>query len=322
MKKSELTPEYMEENAFWHITSKLNVESIARSGLVPRDGQRNGENKSAEDKVPRVFFSQGLDGVLEQANNLASIMNDFIRNISKTNTGYDGKDINKKLQEFINSSSNDNAEKNDSKNGGFIDLSIFIMEDAFKNGIDQNLTGQDIDRIVYDIVTTIWKNNVCLKANLKEGIDYSSNDTNYSSNGEVKVPMTKRNMHTFEGHTVTPDKIEIIVDENGHPRTTWDIFKEMAIFYKETYPDKDYLPVEEWESAYQDENGQIIYTGEIKHDKDYLSMFMEMEQSHTKSTQDLGKETLDEQKDTALLDKINEVILSQDKSITKQIEDK
>ena len=84
MKNSELKVNYLDENTFWHITSKLNIESIQKNGLVPRDGKRNGKNTSAEDPVPRVFFSQGLEGVLGQANNLAFLMNAVIKNIEKT----------------------------------------------------------------------------------------------------------------------------------------------------------------------------------------------------------------------------------------------
>lgn len=278
MKKSQLNEEYMNENTFWHITSKLNIESITEYGLVPRDGKRNGESKSAEDPVPRVFFSQGLEGVLGQANNLALLINNFIENIKKTEIrDTEKRDIKKKTQEFINNSANNKIEKKDNKNGGFIDIANFIKDDLFKDGIDINLTKHDLDKMVYDIVTTIWENDICLRANLEEGVDYSWNDTNYNAKGTKKVPMTKRNMHTFEGHTITSNKIEIITDEKGNPRTTWDVFKEMAMFYKKEYPNKKYLPVEEWESGFLDENGQIVYTGEFNHEKDYLSLFIEME---------------------------------------------
>lgn len=51
------------------------------------------------------------------------------------------------------------------------------------------------------------------------------------------------------------------------------------MFYKKEHTDKQYLPVEEWQSGYMDENGKIVYTGEINHEKDYLSMFIEIEKS-------------------------------------------
>ena len=126
MKKSQLNEEYMNENTFWHITSKLNIESITEYGLVPRDGKRNGESKSAEDPVPRVFFSQGLEGVLGQANNLALLINNFIENIKKTEIrDTEKRDIKKKTQEFINNSANNKIEKKDNKNGGFIDSKFY-----------------------------------------------------------------------------------------------------------------------------------------------------------------------------------------------------
>ena len=71
----------------------------------------------------------------------------------------------------------------------------------------------------------------------------------------------------------------MITDENGKPRSTWDVFKEMALFYKREHPDKKYLPVEEWQSGYMNENGEIVYTSEINHEKDYLSMFIEIEKN-------------------------------------------
>lgn len=279
MKNSELKVNYLDENTFWHITSKLNIESIQKNGLVPRDGKRNGKNTSAEDPVPRVFFSQGLEGVLAQANNLAFLINEFIKNIEKTDDGDNGKNVKEKMQEFLNNSVNNEIEKKENSNGGFIDIANFIKEDIFKNGINKNLNEHDLNKIIYNITKTIWENDVCLKANLQENVDYSWNDTNYSATGNQKRPMTKKNMHAFEGHTITSDKLEMITDENGKPRSTWDIFKEMALFYKREHPDKKYLPVEEWQSGYMNENGEIVCTGEINHEKDYLSMFIEIEKN-------------------------------------------
>lgn len=280
MKECELKEKYMDENTFWHITSILNMEGIKKHGLVPRDGKRNGKSKSAEDPVPRVFFSQGLEGVLGQANNLAFLVDTFVNDIKRADGGEKGESIRKRIQEFINNSTNDNIEKKDDKNGGFIDLANYIKDDVFKNGIDKNLTGQDIDRIVYDIVTTIFENDICLKVNLEEGIDYSWDDVNYDVKGIQKVPMTKKNMHTFEGRTITSDKIEVVTDKNGNPRTAWDVFKEMSKFYKKEHPKKEYLPVEEWQSGFVDENGKLIYNGEVNHRKDYLSLFIEMEEKN------------------------------------------
>lgn len=288
MKNSELKVNYLDENTFWHITSKLNIESIQKNGLVPRDGKRNGKNTSAEDPVPRVFFSQGLEGVLGQANNLAFLMNAFIKNIEKTNDGDSGENVKEKMQDFLNNSVNNGIEKKEDINGGFIDIANFIKKDIFKNGINKNLNEQDLSKIIYNITKTIWENDVCLKANLEENKDYSWNDINYSATGNKKVAMTKRNMHAFEGHTITSDKIEMITDENGKPRSTWDVFKEMALFYKKEHPDKKYLPVEEWKSGYMNENGEIVYTDKINHEKDYLSMFIEIEKSEKEESKNIA----------------------------------
>lgn len=321
MKKSELKKEYLDEKSFWHITSKLNIDSIEKNGLVPRDGNRNGLNKSLEDPVPRVFFSQGLEGVLAQANNLAYLVNNFLNNIERTNNGENGKNTKNKMNEFLNKGVNSKMEKYE--NGGFIDIVTFLKEDIFKNGINEKLTEEDIDRITYDITKTIWENDVCLKANLREEIDYSWKDTNYNAKGTRKTPMTKKNMHAFEGHRINTDLLEIISDKKGKPRTTWDVFKEMSLFYKKEYPNKKYLPVEEWKTG-KDKYGEIIYAG---HRKDYLSMFIEMEKSEKEkivekynieksskifSKQQIGKltiNTLTKQKDAAynkILDKVYE----------------
>lgn len=143
-------------------------------------------------------------------------------------------------------------------------------------------------------------------------------------------------MHAFEGHTIATDIIEIITDENGNPRTTWDVFKEMAMFYKKEHPDREWLPVEEWQSGFEDENGQIVYSGEINHRKDYLSMFMEIErleqlhiatehkkletltgnQTKAKSIQGLVQESIDGLPDLTTLDDIEQQNVS---NITKGI---
>ena len=264
MKNSELNKNCLDENTFWHITSKLNIKSIQKNGLVPHNGKRNGKLISPEDPVARVFFSQGLEGVLGQANNMASIIDSVVENIERTDEGDNGKNVKEKMDEFLNNE----IEGKDAKNGGFIDIANFIKEDIFKNGIDKNLNEHDLNKIIYSVTKTIWENDICLKANLKENEDYSWNDTNYSVTGKEKRPMTKKNMHTFEGRAVTSDKIEIITDENGKTRTTWDVFKEMALVYKKEYPDKKYLPEEEWQED-----------GKLSHEKDYLSMFIEIEKS-------------------------------------------
>ena len=264
MKNSELNKNYLDENTFWHITSKLNIKSIQKNGLVPHNGKRNGKLISPEDPVARVFFSQGLEGVLGQANNMASIIDRVVENIERTDEGDNGKKVKEKMDKFLNNE----IEGKDAKNGGFIDIITFIKEDMFKNGINKNLNEQDLNKIIYNISKTIWENEICLKANIEEDIDYSWKDTNYSATGDKKRPMTKKNMHTFEGHAVTSDKIVIITDENGKTRTTWDVFKEMALVYKKEYPDKKYLPVEEWQED-----------GKNNHEKDYLSMFIEIEKS-------------------------------------------
>lgn len=279
MKNSELKEEYLDEETFWHITSKLNIESIRKSGLVPQDGMRDGVLKSKEDPEARVFFSYGLEAFLAQANNLAKIVHDRIDRKEKTMEGDNGENTNEVMQEFLN------------HKGGFINIMTFIDEEMFKNGINKNLSEQDLDKITYDISKSIWQNYVCLKADLEEGVDYSWDDYNFNNEGTKKVEMTKKNMHVFKNHVINPNKLEIITDSKGNPRSTWDVFKEMAKEYKDKYPDKSYLPVEEWRSGEDDKNSKnrkTTYTGEINHEKDYLSMFIEMEKQEKLQTKDIA----------------------------------
>lgn len=169
---------------------------------------------------------------------------------------------------------------------------------------------QDLNQIIYHITKTIWENDICLKSNLKENVDYSWNDINYSVTGNKKRLMTKKNMHAFEGHTITSDKIELITDENENPRSTWDVFKEMALFYKREHPDKKYLPVEEWQSGYMNKNGEIVYTGEINHEKDYLSMFIEIEKNEKIELRNIAREFAKE-KEIALKKEEAKVVFEQ-----------
>ena len=117
------------------------------------------------------FFSQGLEGVLSQANNTPYLINSCLKGIRKTSNGDSEKDIKKRIQQFFNNSK--------VSNGGFIDYVNFIREILFKDGINENLTEQELDKITYDIVKPLWENDVCLKVSLIEDIDYSWNDVIY-----------------------------------------------------------------------------------------------------------------------------------------------
>ena len=154
MKNSELSKKCLDENTFWHITSKLNIKSIKKNGLVPHNGKRNGKLISPEDPVARVFFSQGLEGVLGQANNMASIIDRVIENIERKDEGNNGKNVKEKMDEFLNNE----IDGKDAKNCGFIDIITFIKEDMIKNGINRNLNEQDLNKIIYDIAkkTYLW----------------------------------------------------------------------------------------------------------------------------------------------------------------------
>ena len=102
------------------------------------------------------------------------------------------------MNEFLNKGFNDETEKYE--NGGFIDIVTFIKEDIFKNGINENLTEEDLEKITYDITKTIWENDVCLKANLRDKIDYSWEDHNYNAKGTKKYLWQKEYAYIWRTH--------------------------------------------------------------------------------------------------------------------------
>lgn len=280
MERNELKKEYLDENTFWHITNKINLENVEKNGLIPSDGNRNGKSVSNEDKEPRVFFSQGLEAVLEQANNLGRIINEQLKRIKITHNGSKGKNAGQRLESLYNNIKKGNFDKNKYLNGGFIDSCNFLFDedstisDMFPEGLAPDV---DYDKLTYDIYKTLCENFICFKGNLKEGEDYSyKTDYNYDREGKKKLPMTKKNMHAFRGHTILPEKLELMSERDGKPLTVWDTYKKMAEQYRVLHPEKSYLPVDEWDS-WTDSKGVVHKLDEIHHERDYLSEFIERE---------------------------------------------
>ena len=52
----------------------------------------------------------------------------------------------------------------------------------------EGISKGNFQKIIYNIAKTIWENEICLKANIEEDIDYSWKDTNYSATGDKKRP--------------------------------------------------------------------------------------------------------------------------------------
>ena len=274
MRNSKLKEEYMKEESFWHVTNKKNLESIREKGMVPKDGKRDGVLKSEIDPVPRVFFSHGLEAVLWQANNLAYLIDNFCtEQIEVKEDGYDRKELNKEIKKFL-----EDKENGKENTKGFIDIGLFLQEKINSKGISKSITEKDLEKVAYNLTKSLWENSIYIKANLKDGIDYSyEKDFNYIRGGKTK-PMDKANMHTFEGRSIESEKLEVMSDNEGKPLNSWEVLKQMAEYYKKENPDKEHLPVRVTSRGYTDENGKTVILEDTP-EKDYISIFMDMEKN-------------------------------------------
>ena len=274
MRNSKLKEEYMKEESFWHVTNKKNLESIREKGMVPKDGKRDGVLKSEIDPVPRVFFSHGLEAVLWQANNLAYLIDNFCtEQIEVKEDGYNRKELNKEIKKFL-----EDKENGKENTKGFIDIGLFLQEKINSKGISKSITEKDLEKVAYNLTKSLWENSIYIKANLKDGIDYSyEKDFNYIRGGKTK-PMDKANMHTFEGRSIESEKLEVMSDNEGKPLNSWEVLKQMAEYYKKENPDKEHLPVRVTSRGYTDENGKTVILEDTP-EKDYISIFMDIEKN-------------------------------------------
>ena len=274
MRNSKLKEEYMKEESFWHVTNKKNLESIREKGMVPKDGKRDGVLKSEIDPVPRVFFSHGLEAVLWQANNLAYLIDNFCtEQIKVKEDGYNRKELNKEIKKFL-----EDKENGKENTKGFIDIGLFLQEKINSKGISKSITEKDLEKVAYNLTKSLWENSIYIKANLKDGIDYSyEKDFNYIRGGKTK-PMDKANMHIFEGRSIESEKLEVMSDNEGKPLNSWEVLKQMAEYYKKENPDKEHLPVRVTSRGYTDENGKTVILEDTP-EKDYISIFMGMEKN-------------------------------------------
>ena len=276
MKYSKLKDEYLKEESFWHVTSKGNLKSIEEKGLVPNNGIRNGEVKEVHDIEARVFFSQGIETTLAQGNNMGFHIEDWLRGVPKNKEGLSVKEIKNEIKNFFGRSKSDKSEKGEiDSNGGFLDIVRYIKEDLREKGMDENVTEEEFKDLVYDSIQTLWENQVCIKGNIIENEDYSyETDYNYSRGGKEKVKMSKMDMHTFKDRTIDTEKLEVMVDDKGKPMTMFEVYKNMAKYYKKEDQDKR-LPVRVSESYdYNEKTGEWEVIG-YNYAEDYITTLTE-----------------------------------------------
>lgn len=284
MKYSKLKDEYLKEESFWHVTSKGNLKSIEEKGLVPNNGIRNGEVKEVHDIEARVFFSQGIETTLAQGNNMGFHIEDWLRVVPKNKEGLIVDKIRNEIKNFFGRSKSDKSEKGEiDSNGGFLDIVRYIKEDLREKGMDENTTEEEFKELVYDSIQTLWENQVCIKGNIIENEDYSyETDYNYIRGGKEKVKMSKMDMHTFKDRTIDTEKLEIMVDDKGKPMTMFEVYKDMAKYYKREYPDKR-LPVRVSESYdYNEKTGEWEVIG-YNYSEDYITTLTEREKEKGKN---------------------------------------
>ena len=283
MKYSKLKDEYLKEESFWHVTSKGNLKSIEEKGLVPNNGIRNGEVKEVHDIEARVFFSQGIETTLAQANNMGYHIEDWLRGVPKNKEGLSVDEIRNEIKNFFGRSKSDKSEKGEiDSNGGFLDIVRYIKEDLREKGMDENVTEEEFKDLVYDSIQTLWENQVCIKGNIIENEDYSyETDYNYSRGGKEKVKMSKMDMHTFKDRTIDTEKLEVMVDDKGKPMTMFEVYKNMAKYYKREDQDKR-LPVRVSESYdYNEKTGEWEVIG-YHYSEDYITTLTEREKEKGK----------------------------------------
>ena len=260
MKYSKLKDKYLKEESFWHVTSKGNLKSIEEKGLVPNNGIRNGEIKEVHDIEARVFFSQGIETTLAQGNNMGYHIENWLRGVPKNKEGLSVDEIKNEIKNFFG----------------------YIKEDLREKGMGENVTEEEFKDLVYDSIQTLWENQVCIKGNIIENEDYSyETDYNYSRGGKEKVKMSKMDMHTFKDRIIDTEKLEVMVDDNGNPMTMFEVYKNMAKYYKKENPDKE-MPVRVSESYdYNEKTGEWEVIG-YNYSEDYITTLTEREKEKGK----------------------------------------
>ena len=83
-------------------------------------------------------------------------------------------------------------------------------------------------------------------------------------------------MHTFKDRIIDTEKLEVMVDDNGKPMTMFEVYKNMAKYYKKEDPDRR-LPVKPRESYnYNEKTGEWEVIG-YNYAEDYITTLTERE---------------------------------------------
>lgn len=268
----------------YHLTRGIHEASIGKEGLGADIGIRSKDGVGNE-KTSKVFFTKSLEGTLIFLNRNFNIF----RSAAKHNNfaGIRGalKDDSPELYEQIFN----NMVHDDMSEEELNEVAIALGKIYLERGIYYKLDLNHCTREEFQEMSESERN----------GIDYFSNDINEERPNENP---TINNMHTRTGRGVTPTQMTLITSEGS--KSALDIAISMSEFYKKLHPEQP-LPVLEYK------NGT----------KDRPLLEMLIARLREKSTQQLGQETLEEQKDIVLLDEVEQEQLKQQKELTRQKEE-
>lgn len=277
------------ENSYFHFTDETNLEYIKENGLISNIGKHSVDI----DKKSSIFFSYGMIPTLQGADTWIKWVMHRMYGEKNQFAVYNGLDENsKKLkqhewrEEFLN---RDYLKDNIRKEKSFELLYSSLKKKTFLT-LDLK---PDID-FSFDDVDYNKKESLDKKEN-GDSISYLYMKEMYGEYSDIdSTVMDKWNMHTYFGAEVDPERIMQVTDSKG--RT------DMLHILMEMY-DKC--------KSYKDFQVDIL--------EDFISYARQKEISKEEvSTQRLGKETLEEQKDTAFLDEIESIQAKQQRDISEQ----
>lgn len=208
------------DNAFFHYTSKENLNNIIKNGLEPRIGK----NSLYVEKSKKVFFAQGEKGVLTLMDVWLKWLNSkcgMSNQIYFIGTFYMRMPLCIKL------------------------IPNYIVQKSLKNKKKHIKVFNEL-RIILD-------NSVFLILDLKENIDFSYNDIDevknsyyesflkllYPSTSDLKnKKMEYWNMHTYSNKLIEFEKVSLLKDKNEYSasKILANLIKNNILYVKENLP--------------------------------------------------------------------------------------
>ena len=221
--KRVILEELDKENTFFHFTRKENIKSIEQNGLMSTKGQ----NAKNVEITPKIFFSKGIEGILEltdvwikwMMNNAYSMKNlyGFYDTLSKQEIMEKASTWDK---EFRNRSYLEDKEKKEK---------VFeLVYQKMKQGVYLSLdleSGKDFDYL--DIDENKEKSlQLKRKGNI---VNYRYTKEMYGSYSNVdSIKMEKWNMHTILYKNIDKERVSQVITKSGEE----DILSIIRVIYQ------------------------------------------------------------------------------------------